>query len=629
MKKHNKHIVIIIIAALFISLLSCSSGGGSGGGDSGYPPPPAGTYQWTYMVYMGADNNLSDAGLVDLNEMEMVGSSDYVAIAVQAEFSTQYTQDMSSSNTRRIFVQKDNLPNSATLTGTDIGNVNMATPAALTDFINWAKTNFPAQHYALVIWDHGAGWKAKKFFSPARGAVQDETSGSFMSLPDLAKGVADSGVHFDIINFDACLMGMYEVAYEFKGLTDYMVFSEETEPGEGDPYDTILAALDANSSMSASALASTIVSKYDAFYATNNRGGTTKSAVDMSKLDALDAKILALGAALTNDATSPGIVATARTTRLEYAYPANHDIGDLCDYLATSAAGPAVKTAAAEVKTALTAMVIANGTNNSPNTTDMENSDGLAIYLPQNTETNTTELANYALLASNRTARAAASGTWGSYLETLVDTGGGTASYTAGNFGIRINWTTTSGAACDADVDLYIWEPTPGGGGDYYAPWMGQTSPNGFFSADSVDSGMSDEYYLANDQVLTGFYYFVVNYWDNGSSCTQAKVHLYLYDPVTFKDSDWHEATPAELANIGITLDYPSPQNLDLTNPWPDLNSYPPLAEMHNYSDWWFPFGVQLKTTSLLPGYLNGLNLPEINKKSKMIIRYKKGSRLF
>ena len=61
-----------------------------------------------------------------------------------------------------------------------------------------------------------------------------------MSLPDLAGAVRTAGVHLDVINFDACLMAMYEVAYEFLGLTDYMVFSEEVEPGDGDPYDTIL-----------------------------------------------------------------------------------------------------------------------------------------------------------------------------------------------------------------------------------------------------------------------------------------------------------------------------------------------------------------------------------------------------
>jgi hypothetical protein len=570
------------------------------------------------MVYMGADNTLSDAGLGDLNEMEKVGSSSNVAIVVQAEFSTKYTQGMATSNTRRIYVENDNDPNNVNLSSSpNIGNVNMASPAALTEFINWVKATYPAQHYALVVWDHGAGWKAKKFSSPARGAVQDETSGTFMSLPDLAKGVADSGVHFDVINFDACLMAMYEVAYEFKGLTDYMVFSEQTEPGEGDPYDTILGDLAATPSMSSRDLASTIVSKYDAFYTTNDRGGTTKSAVDMSKLATLDTKVIALAAALNNDAASSVVVYSAitGTTTQNYAYPANHDLWDVSNYLENSAAGSAVKTAASEVKTAVSDMIVANQTNG----TDMANSHGLAIYLPLASETNSTELASYALLASNKTARTAASGTWGSYLETIA--AGGTAIYKPGNFGIKVIWTDINDQPCNADVDLYIWEPTPTGSGDLFAPWMGQTSPNGFFSADSAASGKSEEYYLANAQVLVGDYYFLVNYYKDGTLCTKARVHLYVYDPVSFPDNEWHEATLQNFAG----LSNPSPREMDLTIKWPGLT----FTDINNSSDWWFPLANSIKTAVDLPQFLSGSNLPEINKRSQMIFRYKKGSRLF
>jgi hypothetical protein len=533
--------------------------------------------------------------------METVGSSSNVAIIVQAEFSTKYTQDMPTSNTSRILVQKDNAAG-ANLTGIDIGNVNMASPEALTDFIKWATTNYPAQHYALVIWDHGAGWKAGKPVSPLKGAVQDETSGTFMSLPDLAKGVADSGVHFDVINFDACLMAMYEVAYEFNGLTDYMVFSEQTEPGEGDPYDTILAALAATPSMGGQTLASTIVDKYNAFYTTNDRGGTTKSAVDMSKLGTLDTKVLALGAELTSDLLSPAVMTTARTSTQAYTGDTNHDIGALCDYLATSAVGPAVKTAAAELKTVLTSMVIANETNG----TDMVDSHGLAIYLPLASETNATELANYASLASNKTARASATGTWGSYLDSLI--GVGTASYKPGNFGIRITWTNTSGTVCNSNLDLYVWEPAADysstGNGHWYAPRMGQSSPNGLFSADSIVSGKSEEYYLANEQVLTGDYFFLVNYRADGSTCTKAKVHLYLYDP---SYGDWLEATSTNFSDISPTLQ--SPREMDRSNIWTnqDINS---LTDLNNYSDWWTPFYITKELNMpQLPDALNMLNM--------------------
>ena len=214
---------------------------------------------------------------------------------LQAEFSDYYTSGV-PTETLRFLVQDDGTTGSVDLNaGTSIGNVDMADPSTLTDFIRWARTRYPAAHYALVIWDHGAGWKRLPGSQRAiRGAVQDETSGTFMSLPDLADGVRDAGLHFDIINFDACLMGMYEVVYEFRGLTDYLVFSEETEPGEGDPYNDILGLLKADPGMSALGLSETIVERYDAFYASGDRGMTTKSAVDMSGFDELDSSLLAL-----------------------------------------------------------------------------------------------------------------------------------------------------------------------------------------------------------------------------------------------------------------------------------------------------------------------------------------------
>src|SRR3990172_8705728 len=122
-KRYPSPVASLLLVALFMSMLSCSSGGG--GGDGGGSGGTAGSRQWTYMVYMGADNNLSDAGLGDLNMMEKVGSSADVAIVVQAEFSTKYTQGMTSSSTGRILVANDNDPNNPNLSsGADIGNVN-------------------------------------------------------------------------------------------------------------------------------------------------------------------------------------------------------------------------------------------------------------------------------------------------------------------------------------------------------------------------------------------------------------------------------------------------------------------------------------------------------------------------
>jgi len=465
MRNYLKILLVFALSVAAVSFLGAcggggggsSSGGGGGGGGGGT------ARQWTYMVYMGADNNLSDAGIGDIAEMAQVGSDSNVAIVLQAEFSQYYSGSSVPSDTRRVLVPAGT-ENDVLSASTGIGNVDMGSPATLTDFISWATTNYPAQHYALVIWDHGAGWKDRApqaTSSIFRGAVQDQTSGTFMSLPDLAKAVRDANVHLDIINFDACLMAMYEVAYEFKGLVDYMVFSEETEPGEGDPYNTILGDLTATPSMSANQLASTIVDSYDAFYTVNNRGATTKSAVDMSQIDLLDTKILALASALGSDPGSSTVVLAAQNSTQHYEYTSNHDIYDFASALSApaSTASASVKTAATEVMTVVDAMVVANKTN--PDV-DVSTNHGLAIYLPTANETNSSDLSEYALLACNATTRQSATGTWGSYIETLLGPGGGNVTYAQGGFSIYLWWENGLGAGrrlavyAERDLQLYL-----------------------------------------------------------------------------------------------------------------------------------------------------------------------------
>ncbi len=171
----------LIVTCLFLFLAGCGGGGGSDD-DSAESVPSA---DWTYMVYMGADNNLSTAGIIDLNEMEAAGSDEKVNVVLQAEFSSFYTNFAGigypdyNGETLRFLVQDDGNPGNVNLAGGQpIGNVNMGSTAALTDFIQWTVATYPAKHYALVIWDHGAGWKKSSLF---KGAVQDETSDSFMT----------------------------------------------------------------------------------------------------------------------------------------------------------------------------------------------------------------------------------------------------------------------------------------------------------------------------------------------------------------------------------------------------------------------------------------------------------------
>ena len=580
-KRKNGRIWLCGLLGLAFSLVACGGGGGGGGSDSG-----GGTTgrEWTYMVYMGADNNLSTAGEDDITEMAKVGSTSGVAVVVQAEFSQQYSTGL-PTDTRRMLIQKgvNNIAAS-----TSIGNVNMADPAQLTAFIKWAQQTYPAKRYALVIWDHGAGWKTASLNtrrSLLRGAVQDETSDSFMSLPDLAKAVRNSGVHFDLINFDACLMAMYEVAYEFKGLVDYLVFSEETEPGDGDPYDTILNDLKTDPVMTGRTLATTIVNNYYNFYASQRTDGITKSAVDMSKLADLDAKILQLSANIISEFSSvSGAIASAQAATQKYTYTANHDLYAFCDFLSTNLPSGQTKVAAAAVKAAVDNAVVANKWYGDK----VKNSHGIAIYSPTYNEVSSNnavnDLAKYALLACNQT-RAT-----GWYDAVLKMSSAPTHVLKPGGFAFYISWDT------DADLDLYVWEPS-----DLYAAWMGKTTPNGFFSGDSYETGISEEFYVAKDYVEAGDYDVIINYFDDGVS-KNARVTFWWIDPSN-NVTQWQKVGP-------VFMNLMNAYNGDFS----DITS---LSQLNAYNNWWYTDSWTRSVSTRLTVGERVINIRFVGKKTK------------
>ncbi|RRR69926.1 MAG: hypothetical protein EI684_14310, partial [Candidatus Viridilinea halotolerans] len=103
-----------------------------------------------------------------------------------------------------------------------MGELNMGDPATLSDFIAWGQSNYPANHYYLNIANHGGG---------TTGIAWDETSQHDMLTIDqlrsaLREGTANGLVRIDLLHLDACLMGMFEVAFDVAEFADYVVASQ-------------------------------------------------------------------------------------------------------------------------------------------------------------------------------------------------------------------------------------------------------------------------------------------------------------------------------------------------------------------------------------------------------------------
>ena len=101
----------------------------------------------------------------------------------------------------------------------ELGEVNMGDYVTLKDFIEYCKSNFPADRYIMDLYDHGAGWK---------GACKDDTSdGDLLTMDEMQKALYETG-GVDIIMFNApCLMGSLEASYELRNYVDVYIGSEE------------------------------------------------------------------------------------------------------------------------------------------------------------------------------------------------------------------------------------------------------------------------------------------------------------------------------------------------------------------------------------------------------------------
>ena len=331
---------------------------------------------WTIMVYIAGDNNLESFGVSDINEMESVSLPANVKVTTMFDRTSGYDRTNGNwTDARQATVVYDG--NSSTLKSlpafTSIGEVNTGNPDTLKNFINWSASANPADHYMLVVWNHGGGLD---------GAAWDDSNNSdFLSLKELKTGVEASSVtHFDVIGFDACLMAMAEQVYDFSTLTDYVVASQELEPGNGWDYKNWLSTFANNTSVSAPTLATAAVDTYCDQYSESD---ITLSVVSTSAFATVTTELQQfVSAALALPSSSADWTAMRRAAANAREYPSGDnsygyaDLGQFMATIATNAASSSLKMEASQVAAAVDAAVIHESGSVSQAT-------GLSIYLPE------------------------------------------------------------------------------------------------------------------------------------------------------------------------------------------------------------------------------------------------------
>ena len=180
----------------------------------------------TIMVYMcGTDlESRSGMGTADLQEMLDARFDGDITLLIYTGGCKAWKNSVVSSSANQIWQVKDG---KLICLKENLGNVPMTDPDTLSGYIRWCAENYPASRYELILWDHGGG--------SVSGYGYDEkfaSSGS-MNLAGLDTALKSADVKFDFIGFDACLMATAETALTMAQYADYLIASEETEPGVG------------------------------------------------------------------------------------------------------------------------------------------------------------------------------------------------------------------------------------------------------------------------------------------------------------------------------------------------------------------------------------------------------------
>jgi hypothetical protein len=341
------------------------------------------------MVYMCGTDLESKYGMssADLSEMASADFGDNINIIVYTGGCAKWKTNGISNRVNQVFQVKKG---SMTCLVSDDGDKAMTDPNTLSSFIKWTAQNYPANRYELIMWDHGGG--------SVSGYGYDEihkSSGS-MSLSGINKALKDAGITFDMIGFDACLMATAETALMLDPYADYLVASEETEPGIGWFYTNWLTKLGANTSMSTLELGKNIIDDYTNACAQKCRGqATTLSLIDLAEFsNTVPSKIGSFSTSVSGLITAKEYkqVSDARNVTREFAQSSRIDQVDLVN-LAENMNTPEGK----ELSKALKGAVKYNRTSK-----NMTNAFGVSIYFPyQRTSYVDKACSNYSAIGMN------------------------------------------------------------------------------------------------------------------------------------------------------------------------------------------------------------------------------------
>jgi len=165
---------------------------------------PAAQARWTIMVYMSGDNNLEDYIVKDIElELGLAGSDANVQIVALADRGPGYDTSRGNWQTTKLYHVTQGIVADAAHAVADWGERNFGNPQTLIDFVNWSKTNYPADRYALYFWGHGWNWHPG-------WVMEDDTDVDTLDYHELKAAIPQLGF-IDVVGYDGCNMATMEI----------------------------------------------------------------------------------------------------------------------------------------------------------------------------------------------------------------------------------------------------------------------------------------------------------------------------------------------------------------------------------------------------------------------------------
>ncbi len=245
---------------------------------------------------------------------------------------------------------------------------NMGDANTLTEFLNYAYTNYPAKYFNLIMYDHGGA---------IDGAIYDDFTGDNLSLEDFSTALKNSKFNnknkMQAVLFRTCLNGTLEVADIFKDYSNYLIASEEITYGAN--YSNVLSFLnDVNLTDDGISFGKKFITRYKKQMSEIDVWGTannTYSIIDLSKVDNVSSELNKFIRTI-NLKNSYNSISKVRANVYQYGSSETaYDMIDLYDFVSKIDQNSSSNSLLSAIKSA----IVYNDSN-------MNSSYGLSIYFP-------------------------------------------------------------------------------------------------------------------------------------------------------------------------------------------------------------------------------------------------------